>query len=278
MATQQWVAIRRSTVPVPAPSDDRRDDVPPPDRRPDRKRAAPPEPHLADDIDPRELPRAARADLRSLPESLAERVAMHLVAAARLIDEDPTAAVAHAWYARRLAPRLAVVREAAGIASYRTGDFGAALAELRAVRRMTGDPSYLPMLADCERGLGRPERALALVSDPDTRRLAPADRVELTIVESGARRDRGEFRAAVLALQGPELDRSDVAPWTVRLWYAYAAALLDAGRVDEARQWFESVVAIDEAAETDAEERLAALDQEAGRPGPSAGDNGQGPA
>jgi len=216
-------------------------------------------PHLDDDIDPRELDRSVRAGLRSLPVDLADKIASHLVAAGRLIDDDPEAAAAHAQYARSLAPRLAVVREAAGVAAYRNGDFAAALSELRVVRRMTGDPSYLPMMADCERGLGRPERALALGNEPDIKRLGPAERVELAIVLSGARRDRGEAKAAVVALQGPDLDRSDVQPWTVRLWYAYAAALADAGRVEEARQWFESVLTIDENDETDAEERIAEL-------------------
>lgn len=201
-----------------------------------------------------------RAGLRSLPEDLADKIARHLVAAGLVIDDDPETAVKHAMYARSLAPRLAVVREAAGVASYRVGDYATALSELRAVRRMTGDPTYLPIMADCERGLGRPDRALALVAEADVRRLALAERVELAIVASGARRDQGETKAAVVALQGPDLNRSDIAPWSVRLWYAYAAALADAGRVDEARQWFESVVTIDEDDETDASERLAELD------------------
>ena len=218
-------------------------------------------PPLAEDIDPRELDRSTRAGLRSLPEELAEKIARHLVAAGRLIEDDPQTAALHAQYARNLAPRLAVVREAAGFTAYRTGDYATALSELRAVRRMTGDPSYLPIMADCERGMGRPERALALAAEPDAGRLAPAERVELAIVASGARRDRGEAKAAVIALQGHDLDRSEVAPWTARLWYAYAAALADAGRVDEARQWFESVLTIDEDDETDAEERIAELDQ-----------------
>jgi tetratricopeptide (TPR) repeat protein len=219
------------------------------------------EPALPADIDPRELDRGLKAGLRSLPKDLAEKIGVHLIAAGRLIDDDPEAAAAHTRYARGLAPRLAVVREAAGVAAYRTGDYATALSELRAVRRMTGDPTYLPIMADCERGLGRPERAIALAADPDVARLAPTERVEMAIVASGARRDRGEAKAAVVALQGPDLDRSEVAPWTVRLWYAYAAALLDAGRVDEAKQWFESVVTIDEDDETDAEERVAELEQ-----------------
>jgi tetratricopeptide (TPR) repeat protein len=262
-------ATERKAVSPPA---ERRSDGPPrgssrsggqrrerPGAGPTRPRIA--EPPLADDIDAREVDRSVRAGLRSLPEDLASKIARHLAAAGRLVDDDPQAAAAHTHYARSLAPRLAVVREAAGVVAYRTGDYPTALSELRAVRRMTGDPSYLPIMADCERGLGRPERALTLAAEPDAGRLAPAERVELAIVVSGARRDRGEAKAAVVALQGPDLDRSDVAPWTVRLWYAYAAALLDAGRMDEARQWFESVVTIDEDDETDAEERIAALEQ-----------------
>lgn len=230
--------------------------------RPDAERERPPrpnEPQLADDIRARDLDRFVMAGLRSLGDGLAEAVARHLVAAGRALDEDPELALTHARYARALAPRIASVREAVGVAAYHTGDFATALAELRAVRRMTGDPTYLPVMADCERGLGRPERALALVRDPDARRLSAAERVELAIVESGARRDRGEMSAAVVALQGPALRRREVTDWTVRLWYAYAAALEDAGRLDEAREWFASVSAIDDDGETDADEQLDRL-------------------
>lgn len=224
---------------------------------PRRPRSA--EPALPGDVTPHDLDREARSELRSLPASLAEKVACHLVAAGRILDEDPAAAHEHAWYARSLAPRLAVVREAAGITAYRVGDYSAALAELRAVRRMTGDDSHLPIMADAERGLGRPDRALALARDPAVRALEPAARVEMAIVASGARRDRGEYEAAVAGLQAAALNAGHVQPWTARLWYAYAEALLAAGRRDEALRWFESVAAIDDEGETDAAERAAEL-------------------
>jgi tetratricopeptide (TPR) repeat protein len=215
------------------------------DERPPR----PPEPVVPDDIHPRDLDRTVRAGLRSLSEGLADKIARHL-----------ELALTHARYARALAPRIAVTREAVGVAAYHAGDYQTALAELRAVRRMTGDPSYLPVMADCERGLGRPERALALVRDADARRLAPAERIELAIVESGARRDRGETRAAVVALQVPALRRPEVNDWTARLWYAYAAALEADGRIEEAREWFSKVASIDDEGETDAEEQLERLE------------------
>jgi predicted Zn-dependent protease len=180
------------------------------------------------------------------------------VAAGQLLDDDAAAAHAHARYARALAPRLAVVREASALTAYRTGDYAGALSEFRALRRMTGDSAYLPVMADCERGLGRPEKAIALSRDPQATGLDPAGRVELAIVVSGARRDRGEAQAALAALR-PLIATKTVRPWTARLWYAYAAALLDAGQAEDARTWFAAVADIDTDGDTDAGERAAEI-------------------
>ncbi|MGH8940201.1 MAG: hypothetical protein ACRDV2_12760, partial [Actinomycetes bacterium] len=89
--------------------------------------------------------------------------------------------------------------------------------------------------------------------------LDTAGRVEMRIVVSGARRDLGQHDAAVLALQGPQLRPTARRPWSARLFYAYAEALLDARRPDEAAQWFGHAAEADEAGETDAAERLAQL-------------------
>ena len=87
-----------------------------------------------------------------------------------------------------------------------------------------------------------------------------ATQIELRIVESGIRRDQGLPDAAVLALQAPELTGVRPRPWLVRLLHAYADALLAAGRADEARDAFARAAAADTAGETDAAERLDALD------------------
>jgi tetratricopeptide (TPR) repeat protein len=200
-----------------------------------------------------------RRDLRSLSPKRAEQVAGHLVAAGLLLDGEPQTALEHARAARALGSRLAVVREAAGLAAYAAGDYREAAAELRAHRRMSGSPEHLAVLADCERALGRPERALAMLDDPDVAGLDPATRVELLLVASGARRDLGDAEAAVSLLQIAELDSSTMRPWTPRLWYGYADALLAAGRHQEAADWFSAVATIDEG-ETDAAERLAELE------------------
>ena len=214
---------------------------------------------LPEDVDPRDLDSETRRQLMSLSKETAETVAKHLVVAGRLMDEDPEQALRHARAARALAGRIGPVREANGLVAYTAGEWAEALSELRAARRMTGDPGHLAVMADCERALGKPQRALQVAEDPQARQLDPAAKVELMIVSSGARRDLGQHDTAVALLQVPALE-GPVRPWTARLRYAYADALLDAGREDEARTWFARAAEVDEQGETDAEERLLELD------------------
>ncbi len=199
-----------------------------------------------------------RAELRTLPGDLADAVARRLVAAS--LEEDPAKAYRFAQAARRLAARVGVVRETCGIAAYRAGEWAEALTELRAARRLTGRASYLPMMADCERALGRQDRALDLINGPDSRGADRDTAIELRIVESGIRRDQGLPDAAVAALQVPELTDGQGRPEFARLFYAYADALLDAGREDEAREWFGKAAAADRHGLTDATERYEELD------------------
>lgn len=204
------------------------------------------------------LDRAVLRDLNGLGPK-ADRVALHLVAAGVLVDEDPEAALEHARTARALAPRLAPVREAAGVVAYQAGEWAEAVRELRAARRITGDQSQLPLIADGERALGRPERAIELAQSPEAQQLSGAAAAEMAIVHSGARRDLEENLAAVTVLERFGLSEGNLQPWSARLWYAYADALLAAGRVDEARRWFATAATADQDGETDAAERLDEL-------------------
>ncbi len=185
-------------------------------------------------------------------------MARRLVAAS--LEEDPALAYRHAQAARRLAARVGIVRETSGIAAYRAGEWAEALTELRAARRLTGRGTYLPMMADSERALGRLDRALELVTGPESRDLDRATTIELRIVESGIRRDQELPEAAVAALQVPELTNGRAGAESARLFYAYADALLDAGREDEARDWFGKAAAADTEDVTDAAERFEELD------------------
>lgn len=219
------------------------------------KPRAPRGPHLPEDIDVTDLDPAVVNELRTLPEDLRDKVAGHLLMAEQsLLEDDSDLAKRHALEAKRLAGRVACVREAMGIVAYRCGDYADALAELRAVRRMTGDDSFVPMMADCERGLGRPERALELLRE--TRSKDPEMRVEAAIVAAGARSDMGQHDAALVLLEIPELTSLPAGTPRARLEYAYATALEAAGRDQQAQEWFAKAAASDIDEVTDAAERL----------------------
>ena len=196
--------------------------------------------------------------MRTLPGDLADVVARYLVAAGQ--EEDPDRAYQYAVAARELAARVGIVRETCAIAAYQAGQWSDALAEFRAARRLTGRAAYLPLMADCERGLGRLDRALEIVTGPEARAADRATQLELRIVESGIRRDQGLPEAAVVALQVPELTSKRSRAGQARLSYAYADALLDAGREEEAREWFTRAAAADRSGETDAADRVEELD------------------
>lgn len=217
-------------------------------------------PPIPDDIVGTELDRSVTNSLKSLPEKLAARVARHLVAAAQLLDSDPETAYRHTLAARARAARVSVVREACGEAAYAAERFKDALTEFQAARRMSGSALHLPMMADCERALGRPHRALALAKDPAVDGLDEPGQIEMRIVESGARRDLGDFAAAIRALEGRELRSRSREPWVARLRYAYAEALLADGQSEAAREWFERAAGVDAFGHTDAAERVAELE------------------
>lgn len=222
-------------------------------------------PDLPADLDVSALDGEVRKELLTLPKGLAELVGNHLVAAASALEEDPQRALAHVRFARSKAGRVAAVREAAGLAAYYAGEWSEALAELRAARRLGGDSGRLAVLADCERALGRPERALEIARSPEAGQLGIDEAVELRIVAAGARRDLGQFDAAVIALQGPDLDTAGEEMWRARLRYAYADNLLAAGREQDAIRWFLAAAEADIEDVTGAAERAVELSE---RPAP----------
>ena len=211
------------------------------------------------------MPRGVKAELRGLPKDLAEVVAGHLVTAGRLIDDEPELAYRHAEAARRRAARLPVVREAAAETAYAAGHWDVALSEFRALRRMTGTDDFLPVMADCERALGRPQAALKIAKEARRKQLDPALAIEMIIVESGARNDLGQQPEARRVLHQAILDldnrrAAQLGTPAARLYYAYADLLETAGKQSEARRWFDEAAAHDAEGETDAIERRDLLD------------------
>ena len=200
------------------------------------------EPSVPKDFDESSLPVNVRAELKSLPKDLAATVGGHILAAGELLDVDP------------------VVREAAAEAAYVSGHYDIALREFRAIRRMSGGDELLPVLADCERALGRHREALELLAtlDPRTKKLGL--RIECILVEAGIRADLGQRGEALRLLKSAISHRIGPRPAQARLHYAYADLLEAEGRSDAAREWFESAASLDLDGRLDATDRIAALD------------------
>lgn len=203
----------------------------------DRARPRRIEPDLPDDVTGDELDPEVRRDLSALSKDNAAAVARHLVMAGLLLEENPELALEHARAASGRAGRLAAAREATGLAAYAAQQPDEALRELRAARRLSGDTSHLPLMADCERALGRPERALELARTPEAAALSASLAAEMRIVASGARADLGQAEAAVVELRAAELASQHPQPWHARTFVAQAEALRAAGRDQEAPSW-----------------------------------------
>ncbi|MGB3233880.1 MAG: tetratricopeptide repeat protein [Mycobacterium sp.] len=216
-------------------------------------------PPIPAEIDAKQLSPEIRGELTTLDRGTADVIARHLVAAGELLDDDPEAALEHARAARARAGRIAAIREAVGIAAYHCGDWAQALAELRAARRMGSRSPLLALIADCERGIGRPERAIELARGAEAIQLSGDDADELRIVVAGARSDMGQHEQALAILASPALDPSQTGQTAARLFYTYAETLLNLGRAQEALEWFLNAARADVEGVTDAEERITEL-------------------
>lgn len=214
--------------------------------RPRRPRESEPEksdaprhddPPVDADVTPKDLDRAAFRELTALTKENAEWVAGHLVMASRVIDDDPARAHRHAQAASRRAGRIAVVRETLGITAYVNGDYALALRELRTYRRLSGRIDQVPLMMDCERGLGRPQKALELAGEIDRAALPPAVQVEFAIARSGARLDLGQPDLALRELEIPYLTADKAYSFSPALFDSYAVVLAELGRHEEAASW-----------------------------------------
>ncbi|MGV9196288.1 hypothetical protein ACTOVL_03650 [Arcanobacterium canis] len=173
--------------------------------------------------------------LNSLNVENAHRVARHLAYAGEMVDIDPEIAYQHAKAAFVTAARIDIVREALGITAYMTGRYAEALRELRTYRRMSDDYQHVPLEADSERGMGRPEKALRFIEGIPMNRLEPAAQVELAFVVSGARAETGDSEGGLAVMEKLKITNlpHEVA---VRANLIKADRLEELGRAEEAAQ------------------------------------------
>ena len=209
-------------------------------RPPQRNRV--PEPELPEDVSAKDLESPARMALRALSRLNAENIARHLVMTQRLLETDPEVAYAHARYAASHAGRIAIVREAAGIAAYVAGLYSEALRELRAARRLSGmETMYRAMEVDCERALGRPDAALRSAQNALQLDLEDDERAELAIVVTGIYHDQGNDELALITIEDAIRKAPKDTETLRRLHSVRADRLEDLGRVREAEAIRESI-------------------------------------
>jgi hypothetical protein len=224
------------------------------------------EPEIPEDVTANLLDKVARTELKTLSKDNADWVARHLLMAGRLIDDDPELAHKHAQAAGRRAGRIPVVRETVGITAYALGEFELALRELRTYRRISGRDDELPLMVDCERGIGRPEKALELGRSVPRASLDIPVQVALAIAMSGARLDLGQPQAALTELQIPQLDPERAFAWSPALFDAYATVLEDLARGEEAEQWWQrsdrATIALEKAAIPEGEDTVEIVDED----------------
>lgn len=218
------------------------------------------EPQIPAAVKASDLDRESRAALSSLDPDNAEKVARHLVMAGSLLDVDAEEAYLHAKAAVSRAGRIGTVREACALAAYASGKYSEALREVRAARRLDGTDSLRAIEADCERGLGKPEKALEIISETDTSSYSLSDLVELVIVQAGARHDLGESDAALLVLnQFLEQQQLEEPVLLARILSYKADLLRELGREEEADKVVEQTPEVpDTVAIVDLEEVLEA--------------------
>ncbi len=169
---------------------------------------------------------------------------------------DYERAIAPLLEAKTKAPRSVFVRELLGLAYHHLERWKEAARELSAYKRMSDRHNRDPELADCERALGRPEKAIEILADitdssgtprtPGAHDLDDEVLSEGLIVAAGAMTDLGRHADAVKMLErGPLRPSGAVEPFHLRLWYALADALEEAGRRSEARAWWDAIYAED---------------------------------
>lgn len=221
----------------------------------EQRRSKYPTVHLSDDV-VEELHATAR------PGKGPILVQVFSEAASAFAAEDYDEASRLGDQAKHIALRSAAVRELLGLTRYRSGRWKDASRELAAFRRLTGSAEQNPVLADCYRALGRPERAVELCDEIDEGTVPAAVAFEGAIVASGALRDMGRIGDAVTRLEALELHPDEAREHHLRAWYALGDLLEQRGRFTQARGWFEAVAHADPEL-SDAPLRAARLSGEA---------------
>lgn len=199
------------------------------DRRPN-------EPVMPKGIEWSMLSRDERDRLRGLSKEHAENIGLHMLAAYSLADTDPQWALQHAQWIAKQASRIDMARETLAFLAYRQGDYKLALREFKTAFRMNGFLDYLPFIADCERGLGHPERAIEVALSDDAKQLRGESKAEMFLVLAGAQGDLGNWDKAIDIVHTLGRSRGISGEYRMRALQAEQNFLEQAGRLEESAQ------------------------------------------
>lgn len=196
-------------------------------RRPD-------EPKMPKGLDWSMLSKDEKERLRGLAKEHAENIGLHILAAYTLIDDDPKGALEHAKWAARQASRIDFSRETLAFVAYRMGDYKLASREFRTAYRMNGYPDYLPFIADCERGMGQPKKAIEVAVSDDAKLLRGDAKAEMFLVYAGALGDLERWDKAIEIVHTLGRSKGISGGYRMRALQAEQLFLEEAGRGEDA--------------------------------------------
>ena len=196
-------------------------------RRPD-------EPKMPKGIEWRMLTTDDRERLRGLSKEHAENIGLHILAAYTLEESNPELALEHAKWVARQASRIDFARETLAFVAYRQGDYKLALREFRTAFRMNGFLDSLPFIADCERGVGEPKKAIEVAVSDDAKYLRGEAKAEMFLVYAGALGDLKMWDKAIEIVHTLGRSKGLAGEYRMRAVQAEQYFLEEAGRTDEA--------------------------------------------
>ena len=175
-----------------------------------------------------------RERLRGLSKEHAENIGLHILAAYTLEARDPELALEHAKWVAHQASRIDFARETLAFVAYRQGDYKLALREFRTAFRMNGFLDYLPFIADCERGMGEPKKAIETAMSDDAKYLRGESKAEMFLVYAGALGDLELWDKAIEIVHTLGRSKGLAGEYRMRAVQAEQYFLEQAGRSDEA--------------------------------------------
>ena len=175
-----------------------------------------------------------RERLRGLSKEHAENIGLHILAAYTLEERDPELALEHAKWVAHQASRIDFARETLAFVAYHQGDYKLALREFRTAFRMNGFLDYLPFIADCERGMGEPKKAIETAMSDDAKYLRGESKAEMFLVYAGALGDLELWNKAIEIVHTLGRSKGLAGEYRMRAVQAEQYFLEQAGRSDEA--------------------------------------------